>query len=216
MNNKLKGTILRVLYLLIVSLICLQLTGCAVGYMTFKTHGSDSKRTDKNIANLKFSYSVHSEKLNFERYEQKIGASFERILRRRFHILDVQQIPQPDTKKDPERYIVHIDISVDRLSLAEEVWTTLSIISFAAIPATADFTYSLQYSIFTPDGDAKIFHYSYDERSYSWLPFFFFGPRFLLFLWTEGNLYDKERIKVFDGITERFILDATPLLFGSK
>lgn len=180
-------------------IILIQMAGCAVGYMTFKTEDLDTTQPNGKMADVKISYNVPDPFLRF---------SLERTLRGRFHVLDVQAT----SKTEPERFLINAKISSE-MSPLNMAWFITSFLSFATIPAIVDDDRHIAFTVIAPGGEEKTFRYQYTERLYSWMPFMFFGPG--VFATTEGyDLYTEDRVKTFDEITTRFVTEAAPFILS--
>jgi len=203
----------QILYLALILAIPLFINGCMVGYRTYKTERWEPTQPTENIPSIKVSYGVTVDSSAYDFYMPILLFSFERTLRERFHILDVQLIPETDLNNDPERFNIRIHVSATEPPV-ENIWGMISGFSFSVIPGSMSETYTLEYTIIAPGGDAKTFQYHYTKRGYSWLPFMLFGPQYL---GTPGGTVDysaPREIKVLDGITTHFMTEATPFILS--
>ncbi len=195
----------QAIHFALIFIILIQLAGCAVGYITFKTEDHDAIQPYGKMANTKISYNVPDPLLRF---------SLERTLRARFHLLDVQPTgnKEPNINNESDRFLINAEKSSEP-SPIYIVWGITSYLSFATIPAILDDDQYITFTIIAPGGEEKTFRYQYTERLYSWMPFMFFGPGF--FATTEGyDLYMEDRVKTLDEITTRFVTEAATFILS--
>jgi hypothetical protein len=198
-------------YFLLFVLICvtaLLTAGCQVGYKTFSTDNGTIPQPMVNFEKLKVSISFIQVVKRTE-----LWLALHRTLRGRYHIIDIQPTAIPN---DPERFVIEVWLSLPETTAAGQAGENLSY--FGVIPVTWPEKYSLTFKVIAPGGEQKIFSYSYTERSYSWgLIFFFFGPGF----WEDADfrlvdIYQEDRIAVFDEITARFMSDAASFISSHR
>jgi len=193
----------RLLYIALL-MISLPLAGCAAGYSTFHTENWDSTQPTPDLSNVKISC-----------YDGKYPSqcsSIERVLQSRFHLLDVHTIPRV-IRNETERFVISAESAHD-MSQISTAWILVSFFTFAAIPAVWDQDSSLAFTVIAPGGEEKTFRYHYTERCYSWLPFVFFGPGFLMSANGGTDYYKEDRARIRDDITARFIMEAAPFLLS--
>jgi hypothetical protein len=138
-----------------------------------------------------------------------------RTLRERYHIFDILPLQMRPMPNDPDRFVIEVWLSLPEKTAAGVAGENLS--SFGVIPTMWSEKYSLTFKVIAPGGEEKAYIYSYTERSYSWgLILGFFGPGFGHDLNTEWDLYQDDRIVVFDKLTTRFMSDAAPFISSHR
>jgi len=207
----------RILYFALTFMISLQLTGCAVGYITFHTEDWHSTQPTPNLANVKISRSYWEEHSPGFSIDKKIDGFVDRILHSRFHILDIQPTPQTGIHNETDRFVIRVKQVVEEISQPGETWLVGGYFSFAVLPAVWNEDHSVAFNIIAPGGEEKTYRYRYTERYYSWLPFLFFGPGYFAAGTTGGSnssFYEKDRAKILEDITARFMAEAAPFILS--
>jgi len=191
-------------------LIPLHLSGCAIGYITFHTEHWETTEPPSQLDGVIISYNTDNE---------SVSSSLERMLRGRFHVLDIQQTTEAGLQNNaPEQFIISVRTATGKLSTAEIAWAALSLLSCATIPVTVGEDFPITYTVIAPGGDQRTFQYRYTERSYSWLPLLLFGPELFAVFPGGGptDTYDDERVNMLDKITIRFLTEATPFILAHR
>jgi hypothetical protein len=186
-------------------MISLQLTGCAVGYITFHTEDWISAQPTPNLANVKVSCNDNG------KIPQQCF-SLERVLRSRFHILDIQSVPQTGIHSETKRFVIRPELAPDTYWGVGKI--SCYVPSFSVIPGVCEKEYSIVFTIIAPEGEDKTFRYRYSERLYNWLPFAFFGAGYLGTFDTNRDYYGEDRTKILDDITARFMTEAAPFILS--
>ncbi len=199
----------RILHFAMTFMILLQLTGCAVGYRTFQTEDWNSTQPTPNLSNVKISYSYY----HLPGFDENIGGVVDGLLRSRFHILDIQS--KADIHNETDRFVISVMQVAGKTSLPGEFFGIASYFTFAVLPSFWDEDHSVVFTIIAPGGEEKTYRYRLIERSYSWLPFLFFGPGFVVGGSGSYAFYDKEKhTKTLEDITAHFMMEAAPFLLS--
>lgn len=207
----------RILYFALTFMISLQLTGCAVGYITFHKEDWNSAQPTPNLMNVKISRSYWEEQSPGFSIDKKIDGFVDRILHSRFHILNIQPTPQTGIHNETDRFVIRVKQVVEEISQPSKTWLVGSYFSFAALPAVWNQDHSIVFTIIAPGGEEETYRYRYTERYYSWLPLLFFGPGYFAAGTTSGSnssFYEMDRAKILEDITARFITEAAPFILA--
>jgi hypothetical protein len=190
--------------------ISLQLAGCGfIGYETFKTDAKNISEPLPHLENTKIAYSIYYPK---PKYWREMYFALTKTLQTKFQILDNYSYSD-----DRDIFHLYAEISTESSAQPKEPPFFLSIIhlfSLSTIPITWSEKNFVTFTVVAPNGEIKTFTYSLSIRYYSWLPFVLFNPGF------GGNLskwfeyYQEDRVKMFDRIATRFMVDAAPFILS--
>lgn len=188
-------------------------SGCAVGYISFHYDVPEQMLSTIQLPDIKIAYS-YANPSNDYKAENTFWMGFERSLRGRFSIVDLQQIAASGTQNS-ERFVIDVEQKGSEIPSIDFVWGVIGFISFAIIPCVFSDHQDIIFTMRSPQGEEKRYQYRYTERSYSWLPFMFFAPGFKDYPLKTPLVYDsyqEERLKTIEDITTRFMIDAAPFI----
>jgi hypothetical protein len=202
------------LLLVVLLMIMFNTAGCATGYATFSSDDSVVSGAPKDLSGVRISYSSSYESVDgellsaYDKRDELLDYSFEKTLRSRFNILDISKTSSLGTTPKPNELRVHMSVT-STIPLFSQTWFIISALSFATIPAVATQENEMSFRLIAPNAGEKNFQYTYSERVYSWLPFLFLRPGFILPL---QDVYQEERVRIVSAITTRFMVEATPFI----
>lgn len=138
------------------------------------------------------------------------SSAFEDTLRTHFHILDVNKVASLDDQ-EARQFAIGIERRT-KDSRLNYLLMAINVASFAIIPCVVNEREQITFTVRSPWGAENTFQYSYTERYYSWLPFMLFSPGFTANPRTTHDDYKEERLKIFEDITSRFMIEAAPFI----
>ena len=193
---------LRVIIICLMS--CLS-AGCIVGYKTFSVVEKQPPQPATNLENIKILCTA-------EENDLRSCDSIQYALRTKYHILDVQAIRTAGA----DRLSIHVKRR-DEKSIVSGIWSVISGLSFAVIPAVLSEDRIYQFKVTTPGGESRAYDYQFVERTFSWLPLLLFAPGYYEDM--SGMSMDKYARKR-DGILEESIIprlmqDAEPFVLSA-
>ena len=184
-------------------------SGCAVGYITFHSDIAERKQSIGQLPNIKIAYSYANPDRSRVR-ENTFSLAFERSLRSRFSILDLQKITAAGTQNS-ERFVIDVEQRSEGPSI-NYVLAAINVVSFAIIPGFVSDYEDIVFTMRSPQGEERRYKYRYTERAYSWLPFMFFAPGFMAGPQIGHDYYQEERLKIIEDITIQLMIDAAPFI----
>jgi hypothetical protein len=187
----------------------LNLTGCAVGFETFRSDAVNVQEPLSNIDDVKLVYDADNTLLRL---------SLERVLIERFHMRDIMPLTTATEPDSSGRFV----IKARRVELKEEpgllkqIWGGSSLLFFAVVPFYWDEKSAIELSMSDQQQIIKTASYQVTKRTYSWLPLSLFGPDYLFFFngpakWEEQE-NQQDKIRMYEQIMTRFITDVSPQL----
>ncbi len=184
-------------------------SGCAVGYITFHSDTAEEKPSIAQLPEIKIAYSYANPDRNRIR-ENTFSLAFERSMRSRFGILDLQKIATTGTQNS-ERFVIDVEQRSEGPSI-NYVLAAINVVSLSIIPGVVTDYEDIVFTMRSPQGEEERYRYRYTERVYSWLPFMFFAPGFMAGPQIGHDYYQEDRLKIIEDITTQLMIDAAPFI----